>query len=290
MTEKIIWEDYYAKGARFELEKFKEIIAAGETVPMRVIKLFKEFERLHSRSIGEDGGALHTPRQIVDDNLFVEAPSLSTVIFLDKKIPYPPYTGPNESKLLRDAMNLNNTDFDAIVELGSGWGRVLFDLYYDGFPKDIPMYSAEQSAPSREITDVLCELDPAINIEAVAFDFNDPDFSFLEGKKKVFFFTVYSLMFIRTIEEDLIRAMLGSADYVECLHIEPMGYQTTQDEERTLFFDDKNWNANLTSLLDSVREKGKLDMIRGKIIDILPAPRNPLNTASIYHWRTPPWR
>lgn len=161
-------------------------------------------------------------------------------------------------------------DMDCIVELGSGYGRNLFELYLNGGPHPVKMFAGEVTETGRALADELKVLEPALDITVVPFDYTQPDFSFL-GKnrlKNVLFFTRHSIEQVERVPRELFTGMIAAAEKVTCLHFEPFGFQLNKESryegpisvEQEKFITRMHWNANLVESVQALADEGKLTL------------------------------
>lgn len=184
-------------------------------------------------------------------------PILKQLPVLDQYLNVPFYKDVIE--FLLDFIDQDN--FDAIVELGSGMGTNLIEMFYRGGPRDIPYYAAEFTESGTRMARNLASHCPEMKFRCFRFDYNAPDLSAVEEKRKVLFFTHHSIEQVQDISVDLIETIAGHAENVVCIHLEPFGWQLAdfdgppsrdQAEQCTK----KGWNRNLFVTLRSATEAG----------------------------------
>lgn len=257
-------------------------IAQGEMDPHRIIRLLQRHEDHHEFAIdveaarpseaqkGEvnlsDGtwditGAAWRPRQ-PDPKI----PVLPTGIGAyqdfaqgNAMIPLPCYV--DQTVLpARWMVDLWRDDFDAIVELGSGYGRNLFNIRLFGGPVNVPYYAAEYTKSGMALCEKLGALDDSMDIRSVFFDHTDPDFSFLNGENRLLMFSCHSIEAVPAIPDDYFKRLAAAADHVTCVHFEPFGFQVTDDSEVTARqraqFVSKGWNTNFYEVFKQAIAEG----------------------------------
>jgi hypothetical protein len=116
-------------------------------------------------------------------------------------------------------------DTEFVVELGSGWGRNLFRVYCRLEGKPVKFAACELTDTGRRVTEMVSALDRGMDCTTYAFDFNNPDLSFLEGKPNVVFFTNHSIEQIQDLSSTVFDLMLEKTGRCTCLHFEPVGWQ-----------------------------------------------------------------
>ena len=129
------WQDFYEFGWKARSELLEEYLNQGFNA-YQAIKKFESFERFHEmNSISTQGVKVtkfipKTTEQgnITGPNIPIFKPtSMSGQIC---KIPF--YSDFNFSNLLVDI--LNQDEYDCVIELGCGYGRNLFNIFYSGGP------------------------------------------------------------------------------------------------------------------------------------------------------------
>lgn len=185
-------------------------------------------------------------------------------------------------------------DMDCIVELGSGYGRNLFELYYNGGPHPVKMFAGEITESGRALTRKLADLDGSLDITVVPFDFTRPDFSFLGGerRKNILFFTRHAIEQVEQVSEELFTGMMGVAEKVTCVHFEPFGFQfkngtehhgeiSHRHEQNAM---SRGWNRNLA---ETCMRLHNADRLRVHYLFKNIIGEDPVNPTSIMVWKSP---
>lgn len=270
---KTVWNEYYENAWDARMNIMKEIIASGEKHPLRVINLFESIMRFSEQHRGEDGkfhynkdsGLLKSENSNIDFS--VESMNIK------ESDPLP--SGANESTI-RSYKNsfyvsssysmtdkiaflldyIRNKEFEAIVELGSGYSGNLIKLFYQG-GTEIPYYGGEFTDSGTMCADMLGSLTNEFKLIPFKFDYNCPDFSRIKEKNRIFVFTCHSIEQVQKIPDDLIQSIAQIAKYVTCIHLEPFGYQVKidnreeiqVDQKQAEYFNQNCWNKNLFEVL-----------------------------------------
>lgn len=138
-----------------------------------------------------------------------------------------PHHAPYDQVAVRTLLELTYSQaFDAIVELGSGMGQRLFELYLSGGPANIPYFAAELFASGRDIAERLAGLEPRLDFRSVAFDFKQPDLSFLAGFRRVLLFSNAALYCVQRLPVDFFTVLSSAAPSLTGVHFELLGHQT----------------------------------------------------------------
>jgi hypothetical protein len=174
----------------------------------------------------------------------------------------------------------------AILDLGSGWGRSLFDLWLQGGPCNTPYFACEFTSTGRECAAALAKLEPRLDLRTAPFDFNEPDFSFLPHPlHHAVLFTISSAQQLPFTDIERYRSLLTVAEQVDCLHFEQIGWQmeprasSEQDQDYAIRND---YNRNLWHVLTELRDSGEIEFVSVERDLIGLTPFYPL---SFIHWR-----
>ena len=270
------WTEFYVEGFKHELAKFREIVEGGETNPYRAINLFQLWEHTHQRCYEAGTGTLSYSKQEFAnaESLFPTGkPILSSTFLGGKMVKLPYYTKKDVGRFILDYLEHEGYAVDAIAELGAGWGRYLFELYFNGCPSEIALLSGEVSSEARQITELMCGLDPAIPLTAHDFDFYRPNLDFLKGRESVLLFTHMAVMFIPELQRQAILEMAGCAKRVRCIHFEPIGFQVSAEQSKAAEMQGvvagyKGFNQNLIALLEELHNENHIT-VRGLYKDII---------------------
>lgn len=128
---------------------------------------------------------------------------------------------------------------DCVVELGSGTGKNLFDLFQASRNRlggTLDLHACELTESGREVTQALHRLSPDMDLSVHAFDYYEPDLSFLQGGRNVLFLTIHSIEQIPVLGQAVFDEMLERSENCSCLHFEPVGWQVDERllEQRNL--------------------------------------------------------
>lgn len=220
--------------------------------------------------------------------------SLTSVVIAGRRVAMPEllaysgfYTLVRESLLeacRRDAPEL-------IVEMGSGWGRNLLDLWCAGGPAAARYIALEYTAAGRECARSLAALAPELAFDVHPFDFYRPDFAPVARGGRALVYTVFGIDQIPHIGRPVFEACLGLADEVTGIHLEPTGWQmAAADPDLTgggegsseAYAARHDYNRNLWPVLTALAGEGRI-VIEEVRADLYGA--NPENAASYVRWR-----
>lgn len=176
-------------------------------------------------------------------------------------------------------------DTDVVVELGAGWGRNVLKIFAAGGPRDARYVSAEPTEAGRRVAARLAELEPALRLETVPFDFREPRLD-LGPSKHAVVFTVFSVEQVADLEENALESIRSLASRVTCLHFEPIGWQGDPGarEERE-YSERHDYNRNLVSLVESFADRG---LIHDVALHRDVVGMNPVHAMSLLSWQSGP--
>ncbi|MBM3565170.1 MAG: hypothetical protein FJX42_03535 [Alphaproteobacteria bacterium] len=196
----------------------------------------------------------------------------------------PFFTAENQHDLVIEWLReISLQDYDAIAELGSGYGRNLFKLYCNGGPAGIPYYAGEYTQSGLALTKLFAALDRHVPIKPVFFDHNAPDLSFLKGAKRVLLFSCHSIEQVYDIPLDYFEKLAQAAPVVTGVHFEPFGFQFGGTDPISLnhraIMANKQWNHNMLECLKKAADRGFLSIRHMAANVISPQGGNPTSVA-----------
>lgn len=179
---------------------------------------------------------------------------------------------------MREAIHLFGPGVRRIVELGSGWGKNLFNLFKFGAPLDAEYSGFELMKTGRQLMDkVGAECAPGMRLRSSRFDYYDADFSALGQTAETCVFTHNS---IEQIPENLIERIIAIPGFKLCMHMKPVGFQFQSDKwladsknkelmdridaDNRRFAGKRNQNRNLYSVLKKLEEQGVIKIFAVK--------------------------
>lgn len=206
-----LFRDYRARGGN-------DAAGAAADIHRRVVTGFADRPRFrfHFAQAGlkpnENGD--FTQRVIVRDGKYEVVPAETEV---EGSIPY----------LLKTIRDMKP---DTIVELGSGYGRVLFQLAA-AIGKDLPplaikYHACEITEGGRALTAEIHKLAPGMDLAIHRFDYYQPDLSFLPKDARVLFYSVASVEQIPELPLVLAEALTSFRPGTVGVHFEPIGWQS----------------------------------------------------------------
>jgi hypothetical protein len=155
---------------------------------------------------------------------------------------------------------------DAIVELGSGWGYHLFELWLHGAPRGAVYRALEFTAAGRDCTTKLAALEPHMPLLALPFDYYHADYAALGTfPKKVLVYSVFSIDQIPYLPRAVFETLRGIAPQVIGMHFEPAGWQMgdvrgARSGSSQRYADRHDYNRNLWPLLRELERDGVVEI------------------------------
>jgi hypothetical protein len=177
-------------------------------------------------------------------------------------------------------------DTGLVLELGSGWGRNLVQVWLEGGPADAEYVAAEYTAAGREATEQLARRFAEQQLRAVPFDYHAPDLTALRREcGHAVVFSVHSLEQIPHVAPDLVGEIAALAPEVTVVHVEPVGWQlpgagdrqgTSAEHARR-----HDYNRDLVEVLRAAEAAGRI-AIGQTLPEVVGL--NPDNASSVVVW------
>ncbi len=172
-----------------------------------------------------------------------------------------------------------------VVELGSGWGHNLLNLYLAGGPR-VPYYALEPSESGRATAGLLAALAPELELRTLPFEFRDAPYDLPADNEHVLVFTAHSIEQVRQLPRGALTGLFRLGRSVTCVHFEPIGWHLREDslaESSRRHGARRHYNENLWALLDELERSG--DVVVDEVVpDIIGhKDRNP---STLVVWRT----
>jgi hypothetical protein len=151
---------------------------------------------------------------------------------------------------------------DAIIELGSGWGFNLFHLWLNGGPRMARYFACEYTEAGRLCTERLAAIAPTFAIEALPFDYHQPDLRRVgRFAGRVLVFSCHSIEQIPQLSANLFAELRQVARRVDGVHLEPIGWQMAGERgvgSSQEYAQKHDYNRNLWPLLNQLQASGLL--------------------------------
>lgn len=278
-----MWESFYEKAWAFRRDFFEAKIAEGERNPLRLIHLLDQRERFYTTRFAGLGKELELIKRenipegrisnldfdpggawvVKDFSLLPTGVSAAAKgVFSSDYFTHSSYMHCDKIAVLADLVMRH--DFDAVIELGSGYSQNLFKLHYQGGPK-IPYYGGEYTESGTECAKMLGALQEDMSLTNFRYDFNQPDYSAIGEHENVLVFSCHAIEQVKQLSAETLPSIAKIAKKVTCVHFEPFGYQIKQqandvDKNHQYMFTQRHWNQNLLECLLSAQREKKINL------------------------------
>jgi hypothetical protein len=176
-------------------------------------------------------------------------------------------------------------DAEAVIELGSGWGYHLLQLWLNGGPRRARYFALEYTAAGRECTRRLAGIEPNLDLTVVPFDYYDVNLDPLgRFAGRVVVFSCFSIDQIPQLPPAIYPALRKLGARVDGIHFEPAGWQMEGDNcigSSRAYADKHDYNRNLWPLLKQFEAQGLL-RIEASFPNLFG--QNPDNSAAMIRW------
>lgn len=292
--QRAMWRYFYGGQWEARRQYIENQIESGETNAARLLGLLEKFERkntIKQQFLFSASGELSLtgeiqPIQFTEERTPAGVPGFRTSSLRGQLLQVPYHTPDSYVNFLVDVID-ETGPYDAVVELGCGYGKNLLGIHFAGGPKGIPYFGGELVPNGRDLATRLAGLTPDLDLSIHAFDHLDPDLSFLPKVERLFVFTVHSLEQVERIGPVFFEAIAQAAPQVTTIHLEPFGFQI-QDlgpatKTQREYFQENRWNSNLWQALNQAKDSGILDIEFAALELFLPADSK--NATSLAMWR-----
>lgn len=188
-----------------------------------------------------------------------------------------------EAELLSQVIELFGLD-KTIVELGCGYGEILFSLAKQDKYKNIEFIGCELTKSGIELTRMIAER-YGFAVKTDFFDFEDESTVQDNIPKDALIYTAFSTVMIPELSQGLIERLIAYHPKA-VIHLEPIYPQNNTDNLLSLmikrYMQVNDYNTNLMKLLRKAEEKG---MIKILVATDPILGGNPLLPASLIIWQ-----
>jgi len=279
------WRSFYESAWSLRASYLRGLIAEGESNIPRLLRRFDAFERKH-RVTGEDS-RLRFERTVWPKEQEVGpagVPLLRASSFRGNHALIPFHASDNLADFIVDYID-EKGPYDAIIELGCGYGRNLFNIFYGGGPQAARYYGGELTESGLAVAREIAALDPALKATFFPFDYLDPALPVAPAERALVF-TVHSIEQVCQIDARLFGVIAGAARRVDCIHFEPFGFQLAElgpasREHRDQAIENR-WNVNFAGALQEAQQAHGLQI--SCVITELSLPIDPHNPTSLAIW------
>ncbi|MFT6733849.1 MAG: hypothetical protein ACJAS9_002043 [Polaribacter sp.] len=218
------WNDFSERSWHARKKIMKSIIDSGEKNPLSVIDKFASINRFSIEHMPEGVGTdfifekdqFYRHDDVINITKNGEEHSIQTqnigilptglpidviINHRDQEQVVSSYTSCNHTEFIADYCRGQN--FDAIIELGSGYRKNLIKIFNQGRP-NIPYYGGEFTESGTQCAQMLADLSNELSLIPFRFDYRVPDFSNISEYNHVLVFTCHSIEQVEFIPDKLI--------------------------------------------------------------------------------------
>jgi SAM-dependent methyltransferase len=285
------WRSFYEVAWAHRAEFMRAKIRDGESDPYRIIKLLEAHERRYQ--FDYTNGVPKDERRTWSE-LFGSTPAgvpmWRGTSLLGQKLLAPFHARDCLHDFVIDYIN-ETGPYDCILELGCGYGRGLFEIFYSGGPSNVPYFGGELTASGVSLARDLAALRPDMKASFFHFDHLKPDLSAVPRFERVLLYTMHSIEQVAEIDPSLFEVLASAGARVTGLHFEPFGWQVRDtgpvSREHRMAMQENRWNQNFAASLAEAGRRYGLTCDFEMIEAFLPSDwANPTSLA-IWHSATP---
>lgn len=255
------WQDFYEKAWAFRAKFLESQLESGANA-LQAIKELEKKERGYTLGVNDTTGeVLYMKKEISDDEPHIKDTNIALYSkrgFNGNIIILPKHTSYNFRTLLIDLIDATGP-YDAIIELGCGYGRNLFEIFYGGGPRDAKYIGGEFTKSGVEIAQKLAKKAPKMKTEFFHFNHLEPKLPFKKPFKRAFVFTCHSIEQVMQINENWFDEVVKAGEFVRGAHIEPFGFQLKNSgplsDMHKDFMIQNSWNINFAEVLRQAVER-----------------------------------
>ena len=255
------WQDFYEKAWAFRAKFLEEQLESGANA-LQAIKELEKKERGYTLIVNNTTGeVLYMKKEISDDEPHIKDTNIALYSkrgFNGNIIILPKHTSYNFRTLLIDLIDATGP-YDAIIELGCGYGRNLFEIFYGGGPRDAKYIGGEFTKSGVEIAQKLAKKAPKMKTEFFHFNHLEPKLPFKKPFKRAFVFTCHGIEQVMQINENWFDEVVKAGEFVRGAHLEPFGFQLKNSgplsDMHKDFMIQNSWNINFAEVLRQAVER-----------------------------------
>lgn len=255
------WQDFYERAWAFRAKFLESQLQSGANA-LQAIKELEKKERGYTLGVNDTTGeVLYMKKEISDDEPHIKDTNIALYSkrgFNGNIIILPKHTSYNFRTLLIDLIDATGP-YDAIIELGCGYGRNLFEIFYGGGPRDAKYIGGEFTKSGVEIAQKLAKKAPKMKTEFFHFNHLEPKLPFKKPFKRAFVFTCHSIEQVMQINENWFDEVVKAGEFVRGAHLEPFGFQLKNSgplsDMHKDFMIQNSWNINFAEVLRQALER-----------------------------------
>ena len=255
------WQDFYEKAWAFRAKFLESELQSGANA-LQAIKELEKKERGYTLGVNDTTGeVLYMKKEISDDEPHIKDTNIALYSkrgFNGNIIILPKHTSYDFRTLLIDLIDATGP-YDAIIELGCGYGRNLFEIFYGGGPREVKYIGGEFTKSGVEIAQKLAKKAPKMKTEFFHFNHLEPKLPFKKPFKRAFVFTCHSIEQVMQINENWFDEVVKAGEFVRGAHLEPFGFQLKNSgplsDMHKDFMIQNSWNINFAEVLRQALER-----------------------------------
>lgn len=255
------WQDFYEKAWAFRAKFLESQLESGANA-LQAIKELEKKERGYTLGVNDTTGeVLYMKKEISEDEPHIKDTNIALYSkrgFNGNIIILPKHTSYNFRTLLIDLIDATGP-YDAIIELGCGYGRNLFEIFYGGGPREAKYIGGEFTKSGVEIAQKLAKKAPKMKTEFFHFNHLEPKLPFKKPFKRAFVFTCHSIEQVMQINENWFDEVVKAGEFVRGAHLEPFGFQLKNSgplsDMHKDFMIQNSWNINFAEVLRQAVER-----------------------------------
>lgn len=255
------WQDFYEKAWAFRAKFLESQLESGANA-LQAIKELEKKERGYTLGVNNTTGEVsYMKKEISDDEPHIKDTNIALYSkrgFNGNIIILPKHTSYDFRILLIDLIDATGP-YDAIIELGCGYGRNLFEIFYGGGPREAKYIGGEFTKSGVEIAQKLAKKAPKMKTEFFHFNHLEPKLPFKKPFKRAFVFTCHSIEQVMQINENWFDEVVKAGEFVRGAHIEPFGFQLKNSgplsDMHKDFMIQNSWNINFAEVLRQALER-----------------------------------
>ncbi|MDY2764473.1 hypothetical protein [Campylobacter sp.] len=255
------WQDFYEKAWAFRAKFLESQLESGANA-LQAIKELEKKERGYTLGVNDTTGeVLYMKKEISDDEPHIKDTNIALYSkrgFNGNIIILPKHTSYDFRILLIDLIDATGP-YDAIIELGCGYGRNLFEIFYGGGPRDAKYIGGEFTKSGVEIAQKLAKKAPKMKTEFFHFNHLEPKLPFKKPFKRAFVFTCHGIEQVMQINENWFDEVVKAGEFVRGAHLEPFGFQLKNSgplsDMHKDFMIQNSWNINFAEVLRQAVER-----------------------------------
>ena len=255
------WQDFYEKAWAFRAKFLESELESGANA-LQAIKELEKKERGYTLGVNDTTGeVLYMKKEISDDEPHIKDTNIALYSkrgFNGNIIILPKHTSYDFTTLLIDLIDATGP-YDAIIELGCGYGGNLFEIFYGGGPREAKYIGGEFTKSGVEIAQKLAKKAPKMKTEFFHFNHLEPKLPFKKPFKRAFVFTCHSIEQVMQINENWFDEVVKAGEFVRGAHLEPFGFQLKNSgplsDMHKDFMIQNSWNINFAEVLRQALER-----------------------------------